>query len=226
MAIDTRRGCARGRGYSRGRARGARPAQALRLARGGEGRLLPNSRGRDLRPARAQRGRQDHDDLDGLRPAGARRGRGDDRRRADRRRGRRGEGRHRVRAPGPRDLPGPHRPREPRVLRPAVRPGRGDPQVAHERGPRPHRSRRPGEGPHVDVQWRDAAPAQHRDRAAPPAAAAAARRAHRRRRPAEPQRDPRVDRRPGQGRHGGPVHHPLHGGGRAALRPDRDHRRR
>ena len=88
-----------------------------------------------------------------------------------------------------------------------------------ERGPRAHRPRRARQRPHRPLQRRHAAPAQHRHRAAPPAAAAAARRAHRRRGPAEPQRDPRVDRRPGPPGHGDPLHDPLHGGGRAALRP-------
>ena len=76
---------------------------------------------------------------------------------------------------------------------------------------------RAGEGPHVHVQRRHAAPAQHRHRAAPPAAAAAPRRAHGGRRPAEPQRDPGVRRRAGPAGHGDPVHDPLHGGGRAPL---------
>ena len=93
---------------------------------------------------------QDDDDLDGLRPAHPRR-----------RRGARWTARpidvgavaakagHRVRAPGARDLPRPVGAREPRVLRPAVRPRRRRAQA--------HASRtvleligldRPGEGPH------------------------------------------------------------------------------
>ena len=56
--------------------------------------------------------------------------------------------------------------------------------------------------------------------------AADPRRTDRRRRPAEPQQHPR-----GGGALGGAgmavlVHHPLHGGGRAAVRPDRHHRSR
>ena len=99
-------------------------------------------------------------------------------------------------------------------------------QGARGRGPRadrPHRAGRRSDGP---LQRRHAAPAQHRHRPAPPAAPPAARRADGRRRPPEPQRDPGVDRRARPAGHGDPVHDPLHGGGRAAVRPDRDHRRR
>ena len=152
--------------------------------------------------------------------------RGDPGRPGDRRGRRRRQGGDRVRAPGAGDLPRPDRPREPRVLRPAVRPRRRAAQGADERGPRAHRPHRAGQGPHLHLQRRHAAPAQHRHRAAAPAAPAAPRRAHRGRRPAEPQRDPGVRRRAGPAGHGDPVHDPLHGGGRASLHADRDHRRR
>ena len=63
------------------------------------------------------------------------------RRQAGRPRDRRGQGRDRLRAPGPRDLPGPQRPREPDLLRAAVRPGRRQAARADRRGPRRHRPR-------------------------------------------------------------------------------------
>ena len=46
------------------------------------------------------------------------------------------------------------------------------------------------------------------------------------RRPAEPQRDLRQPRGAERARQGAALHHPLHGRGRAPLRPDRDHRPR
>ncbi len=117
------------------------------------------------------------------------------------------------------------RAREPRVLRPPVRARRRGLRARIDDVLERRRPDRPGEGPHGDLQRRHAAPAQHRDRAAPPATAAAARRADGGRRPAEPQRHPRVHRRPGSRGHGDPVHDPLHGRGGAPVRPHRDHRR-
>ena len=111
------------------------------------------------------------------------------------------EGRHRVRAPGAGDLPGPVGAREPRVLRPAVRPRRRAAQDADRaRSSSSSASTERANDRTRPLQRRHAAPAQHRHRAAPPAAPAAPRRAHGGRGPPEPQRDPRVDRRARPGR--------------------------
>ena len=137
------------------------------------------------------------------------------------------QGRYRLRPAGPRDLPGPDRPREPALLRPALRAaaaGRCASRVDELLEVIGLTDR--AEGPDRAVLGRDEAPAQHRHRPAPPAAAARARRADRRRRPAEPERDP-GERRRSSAAEGmaDPLHDPLHGGGRAPLRPRRDHRR-
>lgn len=86
------------------------------------------------------------------------------RRAVDRHRGDPRQGRDRVRAPGPRDLPGPERPREPAVLRPAPAHGRQGAGPARRRGAGPHRPRRPGEGSDRQLLGRDETPPQHRDR--------------------------------------------------------------
>ena len=203
-ADDHRHGGARRRarrGAPR-RPRGRRPAQAVRRHRGRPGRLVLDPRRRDLRPARPERRRQDHDDLDGLRAAGPRRRRGHARRPADRRRRGGGEGGHRVRAPGARastrTCP---RARTSRSSGGCTGSAARELKGADRRGARAHRPRPSGR---TTARDHFSGGMQRRlnigDRAAPPAAPAAARRADGRRRPAEPQRDPRVHRGPGRGR--------------------------
>ena len=97
-----------------------------------------------------------------------------------------------------------------------------DARGGHPRADRPHRA---GQRPHGGLLGRHEAAPQHRHRPAPRAAAARPRRAHRGRRPAEPQRHPGGRRGAAPGRHVHPLHDALHGGGRAALRPHRHHRR-
>src|SRR5205823_1702199 len=99
------------------------------------------------------------------------------------------------------------------------RPGRGE--GPGRRGPRPHRAERSGRRPGQDLLGWHAAPVEHRRRAAAPAPPADPRRADGRRRSAEPQRDPARCRGAGDRGHGGAVHHALHGGGPAAVRPGR-----
>ena len=82
------------------------------------------------------------------------------------------------------------------------------------------RARRAGE----ELLGRHAASSEHRHRPAASPAAAGARRADGRRRSAEPQRHPRERRGARSRGNGRALHDALHGGGRAALRPHRDHR--
>ena len=155
-------------------------------ARSGSRRDLPHRRGRDLRPARPQRRRQDDDDLDGVRshPAIARLGAR-----------RRPRSRHRRRGGAPaigivpqelaiyEDLtPTP----EPHVLRRALRRARHRAGCSGSRPRSTSRSSGPrgrsGQGP----QRRHEAPPQPRGRPRPQARTPGLRRANRRRRSAEP----------------------------------------
>ena len=96
---------------------------------------------------------------------------------------------------------------------------------AHQRGAGADRPERPCRRPDQEVLRRHEAPAEHRHRPAAPAHPADPGRTDRRGGPAVPQLHPRIRGTALRRRHGGPLHHPLHGGSRAALRPDRDHRR-
>ncbi len=181
--------------------------------------------GRDLRAARPQRRRQDHHDPHGVRPAAPGRRHGAGRRTGpggdlDRR-----EVGHRARPPGDRALPRPLGTREPAVLRPARGAHRRRARRARRRRARGGRPRGPCRRARRELLGGHAAPVQHRGGPAAPPGAADPRRAHRRRRPPEPQPDPREHR--GARRRGpvGALHDALHGGGRAALRPDRHHGR-
>ena len=111
------------------------------------------------------------------------------------------------------------------LLRPIAAPRRSRTRPACGRDPGPDRSGRPREGSRRQLLRRDEAPAQHRHRAPPQAGAPGARRTDRRRRSAEPECDPLERRGPRPRGDGGPLHDALHGGGGAAVRPDRDHRR-
>ena len=138
----------------------------------------------------------------------------------------RSQGRDRVRASGSRHLPGSQRPREPDVLRPAVRDGGLGAAQPRRRAARASSTSRTGPGSEpshysggMKRRLNIAIGLLHRPRLLDP------RRAHGRGRPAEPERDP-GQRRGARGRGDGhPLHDPLHGGGGAALRPRRDHRR-
>src|SRR5262249_31995412 len=77
-----------------------------------------------------------------------------------------------------------------------------------------------------DLQRRHEASPEPRRRPAAQPGHPAARRADGRRRSAEPQRDLRESRSAEGRRKGTALHHPLHGGGRAARRSDRDRRSR
>ena len=99
-------------------------------------------------------------------------------------------------------------------------------EAAHRRGADPDRAGRPGRRPGQALFRRDEAAAEHRHRPAAPAEAADPGRAHGRGRPAEQERDPGQRCGPVRSGDGGPVHHPLHGRGRTAVRPDRHHRPR
>ena len=72
-------------------------------------------------------------------------------RQADRHRGDRRQGGHRLRAAGPGDLPGPDRAREPPVLRAAAAAARQGARAAGRRGAGAHRPRRPRRRPHGDA---------------------------------------------------------------------------
>ena len=108
-------------------ARLPRPAQALRSAQRGRRGQLPHRPRRDVRPPRAQRRRQDDHHLDGLRPPAAGRRERLGSRSCHGHRRDRGQVAHRLRAPGPGHLPGPHGPREPPLLRTPAAPLRGGP---------------------------------------------------------------------------------------------------
>ena len=95
--------------------------------------------------------------------------------------------------------------------------------LASRRAPRAVPSGRPGQGRRLRAVGRHGPAAHGRARHRPPAAHPLPRRAHRRPRPAEPARavgDPPRPARRGPDR---AAHHPLHGGGRPALRPRGDH---
>ncbi len=72
---------------------------------------------------------------------------------------------------------------------------------------------------------RHEAPSEHRSRPAERSRPVGPGRADGGRGSAEPERDPGLGRGARVGGHGGALHHPLHGGGRAALRSRRDPRR-
>ena len=134
-----------------------------------------------------------------------------------------GQGGHRLRAPGRRPLPRPERAGEPPLLGADVRADRPGAEGAGRRHPGGRRAGRAVRRQGGRLLGRHAAAAQHRRRAATGPAAGPGR-ADGRGRPAEPQRHPRQRRGAGRRRRGRALHHPLHGGGRAALRPGRDHR--
>src|SRR5690606_31176424 len=83
------------------------------------------------------------------------------------------------------------------------------------------RAGRPRRAAGRQVLRRHGPPAAHRRRPAQPAPAAGARRTHRGGRPAEPQRHHGKRRAAGRRGHRRALHHPLHGGGRAVVRPGR-----
>ncbi len=85
--------------------------------------------------------------------------------------------------------------------------------------PRHDRPGRPGERAHRRLLGRHEAAAEHRAGHAERPGAAGARRADRGRGSAEPQRDPGLGRGARVRGHGRPLHHALHGGGRAPVRP-------
>ena len=150
----------------------------------------------------------------------ARRGHGDARRQS------RGEGADRLRAAGPRPLRRTHRVGEPAVLRDAVRSRGRAARRPDRRRARPRAPSGPGEGADLGVQRRHEAAAQHRGRAPARPRSHRPRRADGGRGPAEPERDLRRAGNPARGGEDAALHDALHGGGRAAVRPDRDHGRR
>jgi ABC-2 type transport system ATP-binding protein len=99
---------------------------------------------------------------------------------------------------------------------------KGAPLRQRAAAPRARGPLRPRQGQALDLQRRHEAPPQHRLRAGARSRRAAARRAHRGRRSPEPQRHLRQPRGAARARQGAALHHALHGGGRAPLRPHRD----
>ena len=102
----------------------------------------------------------------------------------------------------------------------------GGPPDRHPRQPVVDRPLRPRQRQDRPPVRRNEASPQHRRRHDPRAPRAPARRADRGRGPAVARAHLRHDRRAQVARRGPPLHDPLHGGGRAPLRPHRDHRPR
>ena len=190
----------------RGRDRDAGARQALRRARGAEGRQLRRPPRRAAGGDRPQRRRQDDAALDPRRDQASRT--------AARSAGRR------ARSAGCPQQAALYRrltvEREPAPVRPAGErarhrgDGRGD--------ARPERARRSPRRPGRDAVGREPAADQHRDRPARPARGPAARRAERRARPAPARAAVGVRARSRRRRHDGDLLHPQHRRG-GALRP-------
>ena len=186
---------------------------------------LDVARRRDRRPARAERRRQDHDDLDGVR-----RGDADARQRRDRRhlarRRPRGEGSSGWCRRTSRSTRSCRRART--CATSAGSTGSPASALADRWALVARRARadRAREGTGEAVLGRHEAPAQHRGGPRARARAAGPRRADRRCRSAEPQPHLRGRQGAARARHDGRVHEPLHGGGRGAVRSRRDHGRR
>ena len=198
---------------------GRRPAQVLRRLRGRQGHRRRGPPGRGVRLPRPQRRRQVLDHADDRRGQPGRRGRAADLRDGPRRR--------RTRDPRParRLPPGGHprqraqRLRQPLHLRPLLRHRQGDRAGAHRRAAGVRVADRQGEVAGRGPLRRHEATAHDRPQPRQQPRHAAARRAHDRPRPAGAPRalGPAVPAQAGR-RHAG-HHDPLHGRGRAALRP-------
>ena len=179
--------------------------------------------GGDLRPARPERRRQVDADPD-AHDAPAARPRGGPRERLRRRRaGRRGPPLDRRHPPGDDQRPRAERRGEPAHLREALRRSAGEARAAHRRAARGRRADPVARGAGQEPLRRDAAARRDRPRPRPRAADLLPRRADDRPRPrlaGGGLGDAPQDQ--GRARPDDPAHHPLHGRGRQALRPDRD----
>ena len=203
----------------------SRAVQALRRPRSCQGHLARDPRGGDLRPPRPERRRQDHDPVHALNP-----GRALGRRRRDLRdqpagrpNGHQAHGG--PRAPADQPLPDAERGGEPGVLRAPPRsvargPGRPDRSLARPGGARAATPR-----PRRDLLGWHAAPTQPRVQPGSQAPRPVARRAHGRRRSAVARQHLRGRASPLRAGSDRFVHHPLHGGSGAPVRPHRDPRR-
>ena len=202
------------------RDRGAGAAEVVQGA-GGAPRRGPRGRAREhLRPARLERGGQDHGREDPVHAAQG--GRGDGRRQRLRRRDATGGGAgvdqpHRAVRRRRRD---PQRAGEPRADGPAAAPA--GPGQDRRRPARAVRADRRGRAEGGDVLGRDAPPPGHRDEPHREPAGDLPRRADDRARPAGAHRGVAGGRGARRQRHDGAAHDAVPGGGRTARRPDRD----